>query len=88
MPKQLKKEQDDFEGTSSKPGSLLFEYTQQARPQWATTGVSIEPQTGEFYMFPALLQHWVSPFKSKITRVSVSGNLTIANRDKLPNDYF
>jgi len=88
VPKQLKKEQDDFEGTSSKPGSLQFEYSQQARPQWATTGVSIEPQTGEFYMFPALLQHWVSPFKSKITRISVSGNMTIVNRNNLPNDYF
>ena len=88
VPKQLKKEQDSFVGTSSKPGSLLFEYTQQARPQWATTGAHALPKTGDFYMFPALLQHWVAPFKSKITRVSVSGNLAILNRDKLPNNYF
>ena len=38
VPKQLKKEQDKFEGTSAKPGALMFEYTQQARPRWATTG--------------------------------------------------
>ena len=36
---------------------------QQARPKWATTGVGIAtPKTGEMYMFPALLQHWVAPF--------------------------
>ena len=88
VPKQLKKEQEEFKGTSAKPGSLLFEYTQQARPQWASTGHQVEPETGDFYMFPALFQHWVAPFKSKITRVSVSGNLTIFNKDKLPEHYF
>ena len=88
VPKQLKKEQEDFKGTSIKPGSLQFEFTQQAKPRWATTGTAIIPETGDFYMFPALLQHWVCPFKSKITRISVSGNLKILNRDRLPRDYF
>ena len=88
VPKKLVKEQEDYEGTSAKPGSLVFEYTQQARPRWATTGSIVKPQSGDFYMFPAMLQHWVCPFKSKVTRVSVSGNLRIQNRDKLPYDYF
>ena len=87
-PKELEKEAKEFEGTSVQPGSLLFEYTQQARPRWSTTGASAFPKTGDFYMFPALLQHWVCPFKSKVTRISVSGNLRITNRDKLPRDYF
>ena len=86
--KQLKEEQEKFKGTSAEPGSLLFEYTQQAKPRWATTGISVLPETGDFYMFPALLQHWVCPFKSKVTRISVSGNLRIVNRNKLPSDYF
>ena len=88
VPKQLKEEQEKFKGTSAEPGSLLFEYTQQAKPRWATTGISVLPETGDFYMFPALLQHWVCPFKSKVTRISVSGNLRIVNRNKLPSDYF
>ena len=88
VPKKLAKEQEDYQGTSAKPGALMFEFTQQARPRWATTGSIIKPQTGDFYMFPAMLQHWVCPFKSKVTRVSVSGNLRIENRDKLPHDYF
>ena len=88
VPKRLKKEQEEFEGTSAKPGALLFEYTQQAKPRWATTGTHTTTETGDFFMFPALLQHWVAPFKSKVTRISVSGNLRIVNRDKLPYDYF
>ena len=88
VPKQLKKEQENFKGTSTPPGSLMFEYTQQAKPRWATTGTRIIPETGDIYMFPALLQHWVCPFKSKVTRISVSGNLTIMNRANLPYDYF
>ena len=88
VPKQLKKEQENYKGTSAKPGSLMFEYTQQAKPRWATTGTAIKPQTGDFFMFPALLQHWVCPFKSKVTRISVSGNLRIMNKANLPHDYF
>ena len=88
IPKQIHKEQRDFEGTSMKPGALGFEYTNQAKPPWATTGIVIQPRSGDFYMFPALLQHWVAPFKSKCTRISVSGNMRIVNRDNLPHDYF
>ena len=88
VPKKLMKEQEEFEGTSAKPGMLMFEYTQQAKPRWATTGVIVKPVTGDFYMFPAMLQHWVAPFKSKVTRISVSGNMRIENKDKLPHDYF
>ena len=39
-------------------------------------------------MFPAMLAHWVAPFKSKVTRISVSGNMRFENKDKLPHDYF
>ena len=88
VPKIIEKEMKDYEGTSGRPGQLMFEFTQQARPRWATTGLSISPQVGEMYIFPALLQHWVAPFKSKCTRISVSGNLRITNKDKLPHDYF
>ena len=88
VPKQLTEEQEKFEGTSHPPGSLQFEFTQQAIPRYATTGHSVKPKTGEIYIFPAMLQHWVCPFKSKVTRISVSGNLRIKNRDKLPHDYF
>ena len=88
IPKALVKEREEFEGTSAKPGTLMFEYAQQARPKWSSTGHVIYPQTGDFYMFPAMLAHWVCPFKSKVTRISVSGNLRISNRKDLPENYF
>ena len=88
VPNKLIKERDDFKGTGGGPGCLNFEYGLQQRPKWCTTGVVIKPETGDFYMFPALLQHWVAPFKSNCTRISVSGNLSIANKSQLPNDYF
>ena len=88
VPKKLIEEQDAFEGTSSKPGSLMFEFTQQAKPKWAMTGQAFRPRTGDMVIFPALLQHWVLPFKSKCTRVSVSGNLEVMNRQNLSNDFF
>ena len=88
VPKQLKKEQEIYKGTSARPGQLMFEYTQQARPRYATSGTAIAPETGDFFMFPAMLQHWVAPFKSKVTRISVSGNLRVLNWDKLPHNYF
>jgi uncharacterized protein (TIGR02466 family) len=88
IPKSLKKEQDAFEGTSAVPGSLQFEYGVQARPPWATTGHAVIPETGQMLMFPALMQHWVIPYKTNCTRVTVSGNLRIMNRDELPPNYF
>ena len=88
IPKKLTEEQEAFEGTSAKPGSLMFEFTQQAKPKWAFTGHAHNPTTGQMIIFPALLQHWVVPFKSNCTRVSVSGNLEILNRENLSNEFF
>lgn len=88
MPKQIHKEIEKFEGTGARPGCLLFEYGTPSRPKWTTSGHAIIPQTGDIYMFPSLLQHWVVPYKSKCTRVSVSGNLRISNRHELHENYF
>ena len=75
VPKELKKEQDEFEGTSPPPGSLTFSYGQKVRNGWTTTAHAVQPKTGDLWIFPSLTHHSVMPFKSDITRVSVSGNL-------------
>ena len=36
--------------------------------------VNVMPETGDFFIFPTMLTHWVFPFKSNATRISVSGN--------------
>ena len=33
------------------------------------------PEEGDMFIFPSHLEHWVYPFKSKVTRISISGNL-------------
>jgi|TARA_R110002074_G_scaffold241518_1_gene413365 uncharacterized protein (TIGR02466 family) len=88
IPEELKKEQQEHRGTSMKPGELHLQYTQASKPRWATEGVSVNPKVGDMIIFPANLMHMVCPFKSTGTRISVSGNLFISNRDKLPYEYF
>jgi hypothetical protein len=88
VPNEIKKEQEEFEGTWAPPGSLLFNFTQNSRPIWATTEQYIKPETGDLLIFPTLLTHSVCPFKSNVQRVSISGNLNVTNRKQLPDDYF
>jgi uncharacterized protein (TIGR02466 family) len=87
VPKELEKEQDEFVGNSSPPGYLEFQFTQLQKDRWFTNCVEMKPETGMLVVFPAQLQHWVMPFKSNVTRISVSGNLSIEKEDK-KNDYF
>jgi len=36
--------------------------------------INLFPEEGDFYMFPASLTHFVSPFTSKGERISISAN--------------
>ena len=44
---------------------------------------SIHPKEGDMFIFPAWLKHYVAPFYSDVTRISVSGN--VANSVELNN---
>jgi len=88
VPEEISQENQKFEGLGAGPGNITFQFTQRAKPEWATTGKSYLPKKGDLFIFPALLQHWVAPYKSDVTRISVSGNLRISNRDKFPKGYF
>ena len=39
------------------------------------TYMSHFPEEGDMFIFPAWLKHWVSPYKSDVVRISVSGNI-------------
>ncbi len=89
VPRQLEKEAAEHEGTIAKPGHLMFNYGENSKQrQWATIGHFVSPKTGDMFIFPAQQQHWVAPFKSEITRISVSGNLRIQYPDGIPKGYF
>ena len=43
--------------------------------KFSLTQNSLFPEVGDCFVFPAFLEHWVYPFKSDVTRISVSGNI-------------
>ena len=73
-PPGLLQECIDHEGTTIKPGEIVFQYGDQAN-KLAITLHHFHPNKGDFFIFPANVQHFVSPFKSEGTRISISGNV-------------
>ena len=73
VPEEIKKENDKYEGQSGGPGSLAFLYGEGNRQ--AITYQSIFPKARDMFIFPAWLKHYVAPFYSDATRISVSGNI-------------
>ena len=73
IPEELKKENKEYKGRSCGPGGIQFIYGEG--PRDAVTYMSYFPQERDMFIFPAWLKHWVSPFHSDCTRISVSGNI-------------
>ena len=59
-------------GKSCGPGRIQFIYGNG--PRNCITYQSFMPEEGDMYIFPSWLKHWVAPYKSNCTRISVSGN--------------
>jgi uncharacterized protein (TIGR02466 family) len=73
IPEELKKENAEYKGKSCGPGGIQFLYGKGTRD--CVTYMSYFPEELDMFIFPAWLKHWVSPFKSDCTRISVSGNV-------------
>ena len=84
IPDELTEENKKYKGTSAGPGGITFRYGDG--PREVITYQTFLPQTGDMYIFPAWLQHWVYPFKSDVERISVSGNVTNSVRIKAMSD--
>ena len=74
IPEEIKQEQKDYEGQSGGPGSLSFLYGEGNRQ--AITYQGIQPNNGDMFIFPSWVKHYVAPFYSDVTRISVSGNVS------------
>ena len=72
VPEGIQKENDDYIGTSSGPGCILFRYGEQC--DWAVSHQEFIPKKGDLYIFPASLSHSAYPFYSEGVRISMSGN--------------
>jgi|TARA_Y100000114_G_C11716344_1_gene306167 hypothetical protein len=73
IPEELKKENQAYVGKSCGPGGIQFLYGNG--PRECITYMSYFPEELDMFIFPAWLKHWVSPYKSNCTRISVSGNI-------------
>ena len=76
VPEQLQQEQKDYIGNSGGPGSLGFLYGEGNRQ--AITYQAIHPKNRDMFIFPAWVKHYVAPFYSDVTRISVAGNIANA----------
>jgi|TARA_R100001224_G_scaffold101803_1_gene73514 uncharacterized protein (TIGR02466 family) len=73
IPKELKIENQEYIGKSCGPGGIQFIYGNG--PRDCVTYMSFMPEENDMFIFPAWLKHWVAPYKSDVTRISVSGNV-------------
>tara|TARA_Y100001937_G_C7098504_1_gene321338 strand:- start:203 stop:910 length:708 start_codon:yes stop_codon:yes gene_type:complete len=73
IPEELKKENKAYKGQSCGPGGIQFLYGEGRRD--SVTYMSFMPEENDMYIFPSWLKHWVAPYKSNCTRISVSGNV-------------
>ena len=55
------------------PGAITFTYGEALKNNQHI--FTFTPKTGDFFIFPGWLNHYVNPFKSKDVRISVSANL-------------
>jgi len=86
IPEALKKEQAAYKGRSAGPGGITFIYGEG--PRTFITHHSHFPEERDMFIFPAGLKHWVFPFKSDCTRVSVSGNVSDSIKFKHLKNHF
>ena len=82
IPKEITKENKAFIGKRNKgggPGGITFLYGEEVKH--CVSAVDHVPATGDLFIFPATLKHWVFPFRSTVERISVSGNVFFNKKD-------
>lgn len=75
VPDEIAEEHEDMinKEKGTKPGQLVFQMSPEIPGFIAEHNHT--PITGDFFLFPASLKHYVNPFKSKVTRISMAANM-------------
>tara|TARA_R100001509_G_scaffold123422_1_gene77142 strand:- start:11 stop:616 length:606 start_codon:yes stop_codon:yes gene_type:complete len=76
VPEQINEEKIVCADGKYGPGTIYFNYGDPANKH-SVNFLNFKPKTGEYFMFPANLLHQVAPFRSDVTRISLSGNFKI-----------
>ena len=82
---------EDFKGTGLGPGTITFFYGEDQKG--IVTAHGVRPTESDLWIFPASLRHMVPPFRSDVTRISISGNLIITDETNKeqpiqPNEFI
>ena len=75
VPNEILIENNNFKGKGAGPGCISFFHGENHDSY--KSEYHFLPKKGYMFIFPAYLRHYVPPFKSDVTRVSVSGNITL-----------
>jgi len=75
MPNQITEEGKKFKGSGKGPGYICWIYGDG--DHLYSTSRYLLPKTGDLFIFPANLRHFVFPSKSPVTRISLSGNVVL-----------
>jgi len=93
IPEDLEKECRQSVATSPGPGCITFDFNMPFGSKESKLFLQTHshlPSVGDMFIFPAVLPHWVYPFKkTEGERVSISGNVKLKDIDKtlvLKND--
>lgn len=76
LPKELKKEIEECKA-NEKPGTINFIINLDSTDNKIINQQTFMPEIGDFFIFPASLNHYVNHFQSEGERISISGNLKI-----------
>lgn len=63
-------------------GQLNFVYGQHAKNDFGNVRISVQPEEGDVFIFPATLGHYTTPVLGNSVRYSVSCNFTFSNLSK------
>lgn len=81
VPKEIHQENQEFKGRGSGPGCISFLYGENSKSY--KSEYRFIPEKSHMFIFPATLRHYVAPFQSKVTRISISGNIILQLKNNI-----
>lgn len=88
VPEKLRKEHAKYQGTIKDGGPGAISFMHGSHSQFCIDEQRVFPEEGMFFIFPFNLKHYVTPFLSKVERVSVAANYTINVTSKAKHSGF
>ena len=81
IPNELIKENKEYIGSlTEKGGPGAISFRESTDKKYSISKRDFFPEKGDFFIFPATLEHFVYPFKSDCERISVSANFKFTTK--------